>query len=185
MKKNQLIGTLGGLLLIGAVAWYFFPMMLFGFTIASDHLNSHDSAKADIEQYVHENYGDTFSIRKYAYDGEADNHYLVALMKERKHEDTYKLYYDLKSKNIVFDELEMEQPTGKEMVTGTVAYKNLGKEIRQYENLSYIYEKELEQARLEQKAVKADHIEVIFEKISMDLGALNEKKDKKLSYARK
>ena len=185
MKKKKILVYLSGLLLVGALAWYFFPMILFGFIITSDHLNDQDSAKADIHTYIQEKYQGNLKAHEYMYDGEASNRYLVAITEDLEQGGSYKLYYDLKKEDIVFDEFKMEHPTGNQMFQdtgiGETETENVGEEIRFYENLVYVYEKELEQARLEYKTVKIDQIEAIFERISMDLGILYNEQDAKLS----
>lgn len=185
MKMKKIFAYLSGLLLVGALAWYFFPMILFGFIITSDHLNDQDSAKADIDTYIQQEYQGDLIAHEYMYDGEASNRYLVAITKDLEQGGSYKLYYDLKNEDIVFDEFKMEHQTDNQAYRDTVIRvseaENVGEEIRFYENLVYVYEKELEQARLEYKTVKIDQIEGIFERISMDLGILYNEQDAKLS----
>ena len=185
MKKKKILVYFSGLLLVGALAWYFFPMILFGFIITSDHLNDQDFAKADIDTYIQQEYQGDLIAHEYMYDGEASNRYLVAITEDLEQGDSYKLYYDLKNEDIVFDEFKMEHQTDNQMyrdtVIGVSEAENVGEEIRFYENLVYVYEKELEQARLEYKTVKIDQIEGIFERISMDLGILYNEQDAKLS----
>lgn len=172
MNKKKIFGSLGGLLLIGALTWYFFPMMLFGFNVTKDHLNNQKSAKDDIQAYINQQHGDTLTVKGHMYDGEASNGYLVALSEDDEHGEAYKVYYDLKEDVVVFDEYAVEKDKERQPLPDKDVYAHIEDEIRLYENLSYVYEKELKDARLEQKNDKIERIEADFDKINGLLGLL-------------
>lgn len=177
MKKPIIYICICLFILLGALLYFTSPGILLGSKVVGESIKGQDTGKSDIQKYLTDEYPELLKVDEFSLDGESSNRYLVATVTDSDNSDLYRIYYDLKKELVVYDGYAMEQSNLSIPSSFTPKVKNKGDEMRFYENLRYVYEKELKSAQVQQKTDKARRIEAVYESISVKLGNLYNERD--------